>query len=130
MTECGHVPLCEFRTGGFNTADPHQWICSGCGKHGDWTHQWSYFGAIGCLKCKQEPVIDFVACSDTCRAKYEAGKRVVSRLRLGESLRQLNEQIECLQRQRQALVKKLTAPVPSEGADKLADAPLDLEIGQ
>ena len=48
-----------------------QWRCSGCGRVAAWSDTWSYFGAMGCRTCGQEPVIKFVACSDTCRAQLE-----------------------------------------------------------
>lgn len=98
---CAHIPTSDFK------ASPREWICSGCGKVGAWNDKWSYFGAIGCRKCGQEPVIDFVACSEACRRKHEAGKRVVSRSLVADSLRRVDEQIEGLQRQRNALAKKL-----------------------
>jgi hypothetical protein len=97
---CGHIPTSDFRSG-------RKWICSGCGRVDMWGETWSYFGAIGCRKCGQEPVIDFVACSEACRLKHEAGKRVVSRSLVADSLRRVDEQIEGLQRQRKALARKL-----------------------
>jgi hypothetical protein len=106
---CAHIPTSDFK------ASPREWICSGCGKVGAWNDNWSYFGAIGCRKCGQEPVIDFVACSEACRVKHEAGKRVVSRSLVADSLRRVDEQIEGLQRQRNALAKKLGEASPVGG---------------
>ena len=62
--ECGHRPMSAFKNGA-------QWRCSGCGQVAVWSDAWSYFGAFGCRTCGQEPVIKFVACSDTCRAQLE-----------------------------------------------------------
>lgn len=103
---CGHIPTSDFRSG-------PKWICSGCGKVGKWGETWTYFGAIGCRKCGQEPVIHFVACSESCRLKYEAGKRVVSRSLVADSLRRVDEQIDGLQRERGRLVKKLDQASPA-----------------
>jgi hypothetical protein len=51
-------------------ASAHEWICSGCGKVDVWRDSWQYFGALGCRRCGQEPVIDFVTCSDACRDAF------------------------------------------------------------
>lgn len=103
MTElsCGHIPMRDFK------ASAHEWICSGCGKVGVWDDGWSYFGALGCLKCGLEPVIHFVACSEVCRLQHEAGKRVVSKSLTADALRRVDEQIENLQRQRGRLAETL-----------------------
>jgi hypothetical protein len=65
---CAHIPTSDFK------ASPREWICSGCGKVGAWNDNWSYFGAIGCRKCGQEPVIEFVACSEACLAETRGWK--------------------------------------------------------
>lgn len=64
MSKCAsHHPVRHYKVG-------DEWRCSGCGKVERWSEEWSYYGAIGCTKCGCEPVIDFVACSEACRAKF------------------------------------------------------------
>ncbi len=99
--ECGHHSMSDFK------ASAHEWVCSGCGRVGLWNNAWSYFGAIGCRKCGQEPVIDFVACSESCRRKHEAGKRVESRSLVEESLTRVNGRIETLQQEREGIKRRL-----------------------
>lgn len=102
MSECGgHVPMRDFKS------SAHEWICSGCGKVGVWGDEWSYFGAIGCRKCGQGPVIEFVACSESCRLEYERGKRVVSKTLVQQSINRLDEQIARLQQQKETMSRKL-----------------------
>ena len=64
MKRCGHRPMREFK------ASAHEWICSGCGKVDVWRDSWQYFGALVCRKCKDEPAIEFVTCSEACRRKF------------------------------------------------------------
>lgn len=47
----------------------HEWRCSGCGKVDVWRHGWSYYGCVSCRRCKSEPGIEYVACSDACADK-------------------------------------------------------------
>ena len=104
MASCGgHAPMSDFKAGG-------HWVCSGCGKVGAWTDSWSYFGAIGCTKCKQEPVIEYVACSEACIARHRDEKSDL-RTRQRETrremdLRSIDEQIAVLQQRRQVLRKQ------------------------
>jgi NAD-dependent SIR2 family protein deacetylase len=46
--------------------DVQIWRCSHCGRAGRWDGGWSYYGTGDCRRCA-EPVIDFVACSASCR---------------------------------------------------------------
>jgi len=64
MGKCSnHYPVRHFKVG-------DEWRCSGCGKVERWSEEWSYYGSIGGPKCHCEPVIEFVACSEACRAKF------------------------------------------------------------
>ena len=84
--QCEHRPMSAFKDGA-------QWRCSGCGTVAAWSDTWSYFGAIGCRRGGQEPVIEFVACSDTCRAQYRVEREILA----------IDEQLAVLQRRRHVL---------------------------
>src|SRR5688572_30021962 len=60
---CRHGVLSDFKVGA-------KWKCSGCGRVGAWSHSWSYFGCLSCRKCRSEPAIEFVACSQACRTQW------------------------------------------------------------
>lgn len=60
----GHRDLRHFKDGKL-------WICSACGKREPWSESWGYFGNIECTKC-MSPAIEYVVCSDACRAQLEA----------------------------------------------------------
>ena len=106
--KCEHRPMSAFKNGA-------HWRCSGCGTVAAWSDTWSRFGAIACHKCGQEPVIEFVACSDTCRAQYGRETSDLQQReraeRVERELSAIDEQLAVLQRRRhvlQRLIRRIT----------------------
>lgn len=101
---CGHTPMSAFKAGGL-------WKCSGCGVEARWGESWSYHGALGCHKCGQEPVIDFVACSEACAAKHQSDASDLRKRRKVEQLKReigtLDEQVVNARDRRARLVREL-----------------------
>jgi hypothetical protein len=83
LMSCKHAFVSDFKR-----ASDGKWVCSGCGKVSEWTKSHSYYGSMGCRKCHEEPVIEFVACSEACMAKFDPSP----------SRRALNEQREKVER--------------------------------
>lgn len=68
---CVHRVIHDFKVDGL-------WRCSGCGRVEAWGPEWSYFGQLFCKKCHSEPAVEFVACSDACRRRFDPEHREVS----------------------------------------------------
>ncbi len=69
LDKCGHANLSDFKV-------DTQWRCCGCGHVSHWGKTWKQFGSHGCLKCKREPAVEAVTCSDACVSVYEYAKRL------------------------------------------------------
>lgn len=76
MSACGHRPVSTLTVTvtGKNIRPYRLWTCDACGKRDRWSETWGHYGSLWCRKCHEEPAIEWVACSDECRAALEAGK--------------------------------------------------------
>lgn len=105
MSQCrGHAQISDFKRG-------DRWICSACGKIGKWGPTWGYYGALGCRKCGQEPVIEFVACSDACMKLQSDGKRHEAASVLQGEINQIDADMRVLTERRNSLTRKLERAV-------------------
>ena len=84
-----------------------EWRCSGCGTLGRWSDDWSYYGALGCRKCNIEPAIDFVACSEACRAKFDPAHMAVVQDKAAATLPATVEILEARVRVHQDAIRKI-----------------------
>lgn len=100
LNRCSHAQMSDFKSRG-------QWVCSGCGKTSAWGDSWGYYGAIGCRKCGQEPIIEYVACSDACMALHAQGKRVDARSRLEAEAKRIEKELELWNMRRQRVAQRL-----------------------
>lgn len=67
---CKHKTFAHHTVGRASDDNRLIWRCSACKVLGKWTEQWSYFGSIECRECWTAD-IEYVACSDACRAKLK-----------------------------------------------------------
>lgn len=65
---CTHKTMIDFVENPVTV--PRVWICSVCGKKDYWGPMWIYHGNIECKICWTAR-IDFVMCSDECKAKMK-----------------------------------------------------------
>jgi septal ring factor EnvC (AmiA/AmiB activator) len=95
---CKHALVSDFKRDGL-------WLCSGCGNASKWTANHTYYGSMGCTKCHEEPVIQFVACSDACMAMLDTSKSK----RQVNDLREKSERLSRRQHRRQQKIQRLEA---------------------